>query len=52
MTSYVERELRANTAREYRRILQGQDTKEWASRPITSIAKQDGTQPLPRRRDV
>src|SRR5215216_4114929 len=31
MGSYVERELRSNTAREYRRILQGPDTHEWTS---------------------
>ena len=41
MTSYVERELRPNTAREYRRILQGPDTQDWRALPITSIMKQD-----------
>jgi integrase len=41
MTSYVEPELRPNTAREYRRVLQGPDTRDWASRPISSIAKHD-----------
>jgi integrase len=41
MANYVDRELRPNTAREYRRILQGQDTLDWGSRPISSIEKQD-----------
>jgi hypothetical protein len=41
MTNYVERELRLKTAGEYRRILQGPDTRAWTSRPITSITKQD-----------
>jgi integrase len=40
IAKYVERELRPNTAREYRRVLQGADTKDWNSRPITSIDKQ------------
>ena len=48
MTSYVERELRENTAREYRRILQGPDTKDWRSRPITSLTKTDVTELLAR----
>src|SRR5829696_6705181 len=41
MTNYVARELRPNTVREYRRILQGCDTRDWGSRPITSVTKQD-----------
>jgi integrase len=41
MTSYVERELRPNTAREYRRILQGPDTRDWTARPISTIARHD-----------
>src|SRR5215204_7338171 len=30
---HVERHLRPNTAREYRRVLKGPDTQSWASRP-------------------
>jgi integrase len=41
MERYVERELRPNTAREYRRILLGPDTEQWRTRPVTSIAKRD-----------
>src|SRR5918993_1629822 len=41
MERYVERELRANTAREYRRVLQGPDTQDWRSRPIATLTKQD-----------
>ncbi|WP_048710734.1 tyrosine-type recombinase/integrase [Microvirga massiliensis] len=41
MERYVERELRPNTAREYRRILQGSDTAAWRDRPISSISKDD-----------
>jgi integrase len=41
MDRYVERELRPNTAREYRRLLQGPDTLEWRSRPISSLTKRD-----------
>lgn len=41
MERHVGRNLRPNTAREYRRILQGPDTKDWQSRPITSITKAD-----------
>ena len=33
MANYVDRELRPNTAREYRRILQGPDTQAWALTP-------------------
>src|SRR5215204_7726193 len=38
---HVERHLRANTAREYRRVLKGSDTHSWGARSITSITKQD-----------
>src|SRR3954451_5884015 len=38
---HVERNLRPNTAREYRRILQGPDTQDWCSRPLASLAKAD-----------
>jgi integrase len=48
MERYVERELRANTAREYRRILQGPDTQDWRSRPISSLTKGDITDLLRR----
>ncbi|AWN40776.1 tyrosine-type recombinase/integrase [Methylobacterium durans] len=41
MERHVERNLRPNTAREYRRILQGPDTQDWCSRPITSLTKPD-----------
>src|SRR4051812_34679366 len=41
MERYVDRELRPNTTREYRRILQGPDTQEWRSRPISSVTKGD-----------
>jgi integrase len=41
MQRHVRRNLRPNTAREYRRILQGPDTEDWQSRPITSITKAD-----------
>src|SRR3954467_9684102 len=41
MERYVDRELRPNTAREYRRILQGADTQDWRSRPISSLTKGD-----------
>lgn len=41
MSNYVERELRPNTAREYRRILHGFDTQHWRSRPINSLTKLD-----------
>lgn len=39
MERHVERILRPNTAREYRRILQGPDTQDWQSRPINSVSK-------------
>src|SRR3954453_17193588 len=48
MERYVDRELRPNTAREYRRILQGPDTQEWRSRPISSATKGDITDLLHR----
>src|SRR3954469_15930559 len=48
MERYVERELRPNTAREYRRILQGPDTRDWRSRPISSLTKGDVTDLLHR----
>src|SRR5215213_3848725 len=48
MTSYAQRELRPNTAREYRRILQGPDTRGWAWRPITSLGKHDVLEVLSR----
>src|SRR3954469_3716332 len=48
MERYVERELRPNTAREYRRVLQGPDTPDWRSRPISSLAKGDITDLLHR----
>ena len=38
---HVEPRLRPNTAREYRRILQGHDTKEWRARPMVSIGRDD-----------
>jgi len=38
---HVARHLRPNTAREYRRVLKGADTETWASRPITSVTKDD-----------
>src|SRR5829696_3312920 len=38
---HVDRHLRPNTAREYRRILQGLDTHDWRSRPITTITRDD-----------
>jgi integrase len=38
---HVVRNLRPNTAREYRRILQGPDTQDWQPRPISSITKAD-----------
>ena len=41
MDHYVDRKLRPNTAREYRRILQGRDTQQWRLRPITSLGKVD-----------
>ena len=38
---HVERRLRASTHREYRRILKGDDTRIWRSRPIAEISKRD-----------
>jgi hypothetical protein len=37
----VDRHLRPSTRREYRRILNGRDTRGWCDRPITEIAKRD-----------
>src|SRR4051794_37149736 len=48
MERYVDRELRPNTAREYRRILQGPDTRDWRSRPLSSLTKGDITDLLHR----
>jgi integrase len=45
---HVERHLRANTAREYRRVLRGPDTQSWGARSITSITKQDVAEVLRR----
>ncbi|GEP04935.1 tyrosine-type recombinase/integrase [Methylobacterium oxalidis] len=39
MERYVERNLRPNTAREYRRTLQGPDTRDWQDRPLSSLMK-------------
>ncbi|GAF90458.1 unnamed protein product, partial [marine sediment metagenome] len=41
MTKHVEANLRATTAREYQRILFGDDTSKWRARPVTSIKKRD-----------
>lgn len=41
MERHVERKLRPNTAREYRRILQGPDTASWRDWPISQISKDD-----------
>ena len=41
MAQYAERGLRPNTVREYRRVLQGADTKHWRSRPIRSLTRSD-----------
>ena len=38
---YVEPRLRSNTAREYRRILQGDDTRDWHDRPMVSLSRDD-----------
>ena len=38
---YVAPRLRPNTAREYRRVLQGNDTKEWRDRPMVSFSRDD-----------
>ena len=45
---HVERHLRPNTAREYRRILQGSDTQHWKPRPISSISRDDAVDLLTR----
>jgi len=41
LRSYVARNVRESTAKEYRRALQGPDVAKWADRPISSIAKRD-----------
>ena len=41
MTKHVRSNLRPATAREYQRILFGQDTEAWRARPIASIEKRD-----------
>ncbi|WP_336492391.1 tyrosine-type recombinase/integrase [Methylobacterium nigriterrae] len=41
MERHVGRNLRPNTAREYRRVLQGPDTADWQQRPLTSLTKAD-----------
>jgi integrase len=41
MERHVARNLRQNTAREYRRVLQGRDTQDWQVRPISSLTKAD-----------
>ena len=38
---HVERRLRPSTQREYRRILNGSDTRAWRDRPISQIGKRD-----------
>jgi len=45
---HVAGHLRPNTAREYRRILQGSDTQSWRSRPITTITRDDAVDLLSR----
>jgi integrase len=45
---HVERHLRPNTAREYRRILQGSDTQHWRPRPISTISRDDAVDLLTR----
>ena len=41
MERHVDQRLRPNTAREYRRILQGPDTASWRDQPISHIRKDD-----------
>lgn len=41
MAMYVERELRPNTAREYRRLLHGPDTSAWQAKPVAALGKRD-----------
>lgn len=41
MERHVERNLRPNTAREYRRTLHGPDTNHWLQRPLSSLTKAD-----------
>lgn len=39
--AHVDRKLAPSTAREYRRVLFGRDTKPWADRPVSSITRHD-----------
>ena len=41
LQKHVDRHLRPSTRREYRRILNGCDTRGWRDRPIAEIAKRD-----------
>jgi integrase len=41
LQKYAERRLRSSTQREYRRILQGRDTRAWRHRPVSEISKRD-----------
>jgi integrase len=41
LQKHADRHLRPSTRREYRRILNGRDTRAWRDRPITQIAKRD-----------
>jgi integrase len=41
LQKHVERHLRPSTQREYRRILNGGDTRVWRGRPISQITKHD-----------
>src|SRR5262249_19634729 len=43
MANHVHPHLRPSTAREYRRILFGADTKPWRIRPVSSLEKRDVT---------
>jgi integrase len=48
MQRHVEPALRPNTAREYRRILQGPDTQHWHLRPLASLTRNDVLEVLQR----
>ena len=41
LKKHVKRRLRPSTQREYRRILLGNDTRDWRDRPISQISKRD-----------
>jgi integrase len=41
LEKYGARRLRASTQREYRRVLTGNDTREWVDKPIATISKRD-----------